>query len=250
MKNLLENLRVNVVGSVVIGSIAVEKVNHVKYGEMEVYVPYVEMDVEHDTFLKDWTVELSSDRLEQLVSYASYQTGCIASDKIVLEQLNSFKSDQLIVCDGLQYHLLQSKRRCQWIEFLTNLKKWLVKFKNQATYNEIENKLAYLSFAYLSNEEDRDFAHELLLDVQGSLSHELKDGLIHDYRNEHERLEIAINTWIQKYSVWSFDAYEDYLHSLGDFVVWDGSIYVSIDTVELCEALIHAINVDLGKVGA
>lgn len=250
MKNLLENLRVNVVGSVAIGSVAIEKVNHVRYGEMEVYVPYVEMDVEHAAFLKDWTVELSSDRLERLVSYASYQTVCIVSDKIVLNELNSFKSDQLIVCDGLQYHLLQSKRRRQWIEFLTILKKWLVKFKDQATYNEIENKLAYYSFAYLSDEEDRDFAHELLLDVQGSLSHELKDGLIYDYRNEHERLEIAINTWMQKYNVWSFDAYEDYLHSLGDFVVWDGSLYVSIDTVELCEALIHAIDNDLGKVGA
>lgn len=250
MKNLVENLRVNVVGSVAIGSIAVEKVSHVKYGEMEVYVPYVEMDVERAAFLKDWTIELSSERLEQLVSYASYQAEGIMSDKIVLDELNSFKSDQLIVCDGLQYHLLQSKRRRQWIEFLTSFKQWLVKFKDQATYNEIENKLAYYSFAYLSSEEDRDFAHELFLDVQGSLSHELKDGLIYDYRNEHERLEIAINTWMQKHGVWSFDAYEDYLHSLGDFVVWDGSNYVSIDTVELCNALIRAINVDLGKVGA
>ena len=249
MKNLLENLRVNVVGSVAIGSVAIEKVSHVKYDEMEVYVPYVEMDVEHDAFLKDWKVELSSDRLEQLVSYASYQAEGIMSDKTVLEQLNSFKSDQLIVCDGLQYHLLQSKRRRQWIEFLTSLKKWLVKFREQATYNEIENKLMYFSFAYLSDEEDRDFAHELLLDTQGSLGHELKDGLIYDYRSEHERLEIAINTWMQKYNVWSFDAYEDYLHSLGDFVVWDGSLYVSIDVVELCEALIHAIDNDLGKVG-
>ena len=242
MKNLLENLRLNVFGSNVIGSIAIEEVDHKDYGTMEVCIPYTEMDLSKDELLSDWTVELSSDNLKKLITSSSVNSQTY-SERVELYYLNSLKSYRMIISDGLQYHLITSNNRRQWINFLLDFNNWLVTNK-EAAYDEIESNLINFAFMNLSDENMRDLAHEFLLDTQSFLEHELVDGILSSYREELDRLEIIIHNWTKKRE-WSFVEYESYLHSLGGFAVWNGDDYVAINTDELVDELLKQIENDI-----